>query len=97
MIMTCNNNPNKVSWTVHPTNNVLFPSQITNFIDTVTPSLTTFFNVSQTDLTIKTATNPVGTGTSPMATSGLYVAQTSTTASNRVRNGAKLVVVRKYT
>lgn len=92
-IMTCNSNPNTVSWTVTSTNNEQFPSQITNYNDTVTPSLVPFFDAIQTNLIIKMATNPVGTGTSPMATSGVYIAQYSTLYNARI--GAKLIVVRK--
>ena len=91
--MTCNSNPNKLSWTVTPTNNELFPSLITNFSDTVLNNLTTFYKVNLTNLTIKTATSPIGTGTSPIAMSGVYIAQYNTATSSRI--GAKLVVVRK--
>lgn len=69
--MTCNSNPNKVTWTVTPTNVELFPAKITNYSDTVLNNLTTFYKVNLTNLTIKTATDPVGTGTSPMAMSGI--------------------------
>ena len=89
-IMTCNSTL-KVSWNVTPTDNELFPTQITNYSDMVVPTLTGLYDVMQTNLTIKTAqSSPV---VQMFTTSGIYVAQYA--AFNATRIGAKLVVVRK--
>jgi|SRR6218665_1356015 len=90
-IMTCNGNPNKISWTVFPTDNELLYSQITNYNHTVLSNLTTLYDVIQTNLTIKTAQS--SPALKPITTSGTYVAQYNTSTSSRI--GAKLVVIRK--
>src|SRR6218665_1016774 len=91
-IMTCNNTFEvNVAWTVTPTDNEQFPSLITNYSGMVVPSLSSLYDVMQTNLTIKTAqSSPV---VQMFTTSGIYVAQYA--AFNATRIGAKLVVVRK--
>src|SRR6218665_3583998 len=87
--LSCGLAPSGERWTVRPTSKLATEFQITNFTNSVFPTLTGLFGYDQSGLLIRNAT--IDVNGSPLSTAGVYYVNFV----DGTRAAVKLVVIRK--